>query len=337
MKTPLFAPSLVAAAATLVSGFHQPTLLFASASDKDIGPGMEDAFRQLEQLESLDTTLGNDDASSSNTSQEEREKKKRDTAFAKAMKELDLKDIVADAPVSVESEAELYKDMAEELSMAESEEDLKKDLTMDLEDVVAVAVEPSIDTSNEEFVNKAIDEALRDAKEQNADVVEDKEAFLDNKEIMSEIEKIFDRANDQLMEGLEEIRTEQMELARESAERNSKEAEARIAEDEQRLAMADENMKKMLARVNKETQNVEDAIEDLKRAQIESEGAIDGQLSNLKSGGLVKQATLAGALLFTLRAGVDTIGFVGGDPSHAFPALLQGALAIVCIIAFIAL
>lgn len=128
-----------------------------------------------------------------------------------------------------------------------------------------------------------------------------------------------------------------MALARESAERNAKKSQARIDEEEQRLAMAEANMKKMLAKVNQETQNVEDAIEDLKRAQLESEGGIDGQLSNLKSGGLIKQATLAGALLFTLRAGVDTIDFVGGDPSHAFPALVQGALAIVCIIAFIAL
>ena len=128
-----------------------------------------------------------------------------------------------------------------------------------------------------------------------------------------------------------------MQLARESAERNAKKQAALIEEEEARLAAAESNMKKMLAKVNQETKNVEDAIEDLKRAQLESEGGIDGQLSNLKSGGLIKQATLAGALLFTLRSSVDTIAFVGGDPSHAFPALLQGALAIVCIIGFIAL
>jgi hypothetical protein len=128
-----------------------------------------------------------------------------------------------------------------------------------------------------------------------------------------------------------------MQLARESAERNAKKSAAMIEQEEARLAVAESNMKKMLAKVNQETKNVEHAIEDLKRAQLESEGGLDGQLSNLKSGGLIKQASLAGALLFTLRAGVDTIGFVAGDPSHALPALVQGALAIVCIIAFTAL
>ena len=124
-------------------------------------------------------------------------------------------------------------------------------------------------------------------------------------------------------------------LARESAERSAKISQARIDEDEERLALAEQNMKKMLAKVNAETRNVEVAIEDLKRAQEEADGGIDSQLSSLKSGGLIKQATLAGTLLFTLRAGIDTIGFLGGDPSHAFPALLQGALAIVCLVAFL--
>ena len=61
--------------------------------------------------------------------------------------------------------------------------------------------------------DKAIEEALKEAKERNSDVeqiIGDKDAFLDNKEIMSEITKIFDVANDELLEGLEEIRTEQV-------------------------------------------------------------------------------------------------------------------------------
>jgi hypothetical protein len=126
-----------------------------------------------------------------------------------------------------------------------------------------------------------------------------------------------------------------MALARQSAERNSKASQAKIAEDEQRLALAEENMKKMLAKVSQETRNVEEAIEDLKRAQEQAEGGLDSQLSDLKTGGLVKQASLAGALLFTMRSVFETIGFVGGDPSHAMPALIQGALAIACFVAFL--
>ena len=101
------------------------------------------------------------------------------------------------------------------------------------------------------------------------------------------------------------------------------------------MDLAQGNMRKMLDKVNEETKSVEDAIEDLKRAQAESEGGIDSQLVDLKSGGLVKQAALTGALLFTFRSGVETIAFASGDVSHALPALIQGTIAIACIVGFI--
>ena len=101
------------------------------------------------------------------------------------------------------------------------------------------------------------------------------------------------------------------------------------------MEMAQGNVKKMLTKVNAETKAVEDAIEDLKVAQQESEGGIDTQLVGLKNGGLVKQAALAGSLLFTLRSGSEVVGFLAGDPSHALPALIQGALAIACIVGFV--
>jgi hypothetical protein len=169
------------------------------------GSGMEDAFRQLDQLSSLDNS---GDAASLITENEQEQKKKRDNAFAKAMKELNLKDMIDGSPAATaESEAELYKDMATELSTASSEDDLVADLKSDLD--LDEVVTSTIDAKNEVFMNKAIDEALKEAKEQSDEVVE-KESLLDNKEIMAEIEKIFDRANDQLLEGLEEIRAEQV-------------------------------------------------------------------------------------------------------------------------------
>lgn len=343
-----------------------------SSNDKDIyggkkeggggGMGMEDAFRQLEEL----TALG--DTSSSIENQQ----KKKEEAFTRAMKELNLQDMIDEkdlTPPSPESEAELYKDMATELDTAASEEDIVADLKSD----ILTATKPNTD----ELMDRAIDEALQEAQTQaGGEVVMDKESLLDNEEIMSEIEKIFDKANAQLLEGLEEIRTEQvrlflvimswlslsrtppllkgltrfsssshilcslslllpqMSLARESAERISKVSQDKMEEEEQRLVAAQANMQKMLSRVNKETQNVEKAIEDLRKAQIESEGSLDGQLSDLKSGGLIKQATLAGTLLFTFRAGIETVAFLTGDMSHAMPALLQGALAIMCMVGF---
>ena len=126
-----------------------------------------------------------------------------------------------------------------------------------------------------------------------------------------------------------------MALAKESAERNSKQSAEKIEEDQQRLAMAEANMRKYLDKVNEETKNVEAAIEELKRAQVESEGGIDSQLSTLKSGGIVKQATLVGTLLFGLRAAAETVAFLGGDASHLLPAIVQGAIAVVCFAAFI--
>jgi hypothetical protein len=126
-----------------------------------------------------------------------------------------------------------------------------------------------------------------------------------------------------------------MALATESAERNAKVSVERIEADEQRLALAEANMKKMLARVNKETKSVEEAIEGLKLASDGMETGVETQLSGLKSGGMVKQATLVGALLFSVRSGIEGIAFMGGDATHLMPAAIQGVIAVICLVAFI--
>ena len=179
------------------------------------GAGMDDAFRQLEELASLG---GLDD---SDGEYDEEKKKRKDEAFARAMKELNLQDIIKEEEKkegvqppasSLESEVELYKDMAEELSVAESEEDIVLDLKEDILSATASSASDQAEMTNK-LMDKAIDEALVEAREKLADkesVALDKESFLDNEEIMSEIEKIFDKANAQLLEGLEEIRTEQV-------------------------------------------------------------------------------------------------------------------------------
>lgn len=128
-----------------------------------------------------------------------------------------------------------------------------------------------------------------------------------------------------------------MALAVESAARNAKLSQDRIDDNQERLAAAEENMRKMLGKVNQETRNVEAAIEDLKRAQIDLEGGVDDKLMNLKSGGLAKQATLVGALLFAFRSIVEGFALVGGDDAHLIPAILQGAIAIACFVAFVVL
>lgn len=297
-------------------------------NNDELSKGMEDAFRQLEELNSF----GDD----SFTVPER--KVKQDEAFAKAMQELDLKEIQqqtgTSAPTTPEAEAALYTDMAKEIS-GTSEMDIIDDLKSDLGSDSKTSI-PRFDPESresEKFMEKAFDEALEEAKAKGGEesIVVDKESILDNKEIMKEIEAIFDKANEQLLEGLEEIRAEQIELSKASAQRNSKESEEKIKEDEERLAAAEANMKKMLQKVNDETKNVEAAIEDLKRAQEEMGGGVDGQLLDLKSGGIIKQATLVGSLLFSFRSLVDGIAFLGGDTSHLVPAIAQGGIALVCV------
>jgi hypothetical protein len=196
--------------------------VFAGKDDDDddkmgIGPGMADAFKELESLQSL----GNEKLPERPSGKKPKEK---DEVFAKAIEGLDLKDILSQieaesgdsattsTSVSPEAEVELYKDMATELDVASSNEDLiAADLKNDLE--LAESNEagvPVIDT--QKFMDKAIREALAEAKEQDGsvDIDDAKESFLDNKEIMSEIEKIFDKANDDLLQELEEIRVEQV-------------------------------------------------------------------------------------------------------------------------------
>jgi len=303
----------------------------------NIGPGMDDAFKELEALQSLG------DAKLPERPKDGKPKVK-DEVFAKAMEGLDLKAILSEAadgsesdPASPESEVELYKDMASELDVASSKDELiVADFKFDLDMADGDEAElPAIDT--QKFLDKAIEEALLEAKEKdsNVDAKDAKEAFLDNKEIMSEIEIIFDKANNDLLEELEDIRIEQASLAKEQAERNSRNSLEKIEETEQRMEIAQGNVKKMLVKVNAETKAVEDAIDELRDAQAASDGGIDSQLSGLKNGGLVKQAALAGGLLFTFRGGTEAIAFLAGDPSHAIPALIQGALAIACIVGFV--
>lgn len=126
-----------------------------------------------------------------------------------------------------------------------------------------------------------------------------------------------------------------MALAVASAARNAKLSKDRIDVNQERLAVAEENMRRMLVKVNQETKNVESAIEDLKRAQVDLQGGIDDELMNLKRAGFAKQATLVGGSLFALRSIVEGFAFIGGDATHFTPAMLQGTIALACFVAFV--
>lgn len=173
------------------------TILFSK--EDGVSKGMEDAFRQLDDL----NALGDD----SFTVPEK--KVQQDEAFAKAMQDLDLKGIEDVNPSTPEAEVALYSDMASEISGA-SESELIDDVKSEMGG--SKTIFPKFDPSSREtemFMEKALDEAIQEAKEKG-DAIVDKESLLDNKEIMKEIEAIFDRASEQLLEGLEDIRKEQV-------------------------------------------------------------------------------------------------------------------------------
>ena len=103
-----------------------------------------------------------------------------------------------------------------------------------------------------------------------------------------------------------------------------------MEEDAKRLAQAEASMEAMLSRVNKETAEVEKAVEDLKQAQAQVENNFAAQL---RQGGLLKQGSLVGLLLFSVRSIVDSVASLS-DESHLAAALIQGAIAVVCAIIF---
>jgi hypothetical protein len=196
-------------ATTLSSPARKPLgYLLAKSSDEDgVSKGMEDAFSHLEGLKGLG---GEDDPFSV-----PEKKQKQDEAFAKAMQELDLKDIQDIEPPTPESEAKLYKELLSEVE-GKTEDDLMATMATVKSEMGGGSSSktefPQFDPTmrdTDKFMEKALDEALKEAKKK-ADVEINTESLLDNKEIMKEISAIFDKGNDQLLEGLEEIRAEQV-------------------------------------------------------------------------------------------------------------------------------
>ena len=91
-------------------------------------------------------------------------------------------------------------------------------------------------------------------------------------------------------------------------------------------------MRTMLDRVEKEKSLVEQAVKDLNDANAQVE---QSALYRLRQGGLPKQLTFVGCVLFVGRSLADTISAVtGNDEALLASALAQGLIALVCAIAF---
>lgn len=118
-------------------------------------------------------------------------------------------------------------------------------------------------------------------------------------------------------------------LARASAERSIQRAESAMAVDQARMDAARNSVSRIMDRVKNEEEQVQIALNELQKAQAEMNQDPLMKLSDLKSGGIVKQGALVGALLFGLRAVTETLAIYDGE-SHAAAALIQGALALAC-------
>ena len=163
------------------------------------GNSFDSAFRQLENLESL----GDGDSS-----------EKKQVPDNKPIQKGDVQNLQnTDAPPP-EKEVQIYKEMVQEMEETD-EDELYSDVLKDMGGVPTKKDNPPsiplddtpLKKSTEDFMNQALDEALKEVKVKNPSSAD---SILDDKEIMQEIEAIFERGNEQLMESLEDIRKEQV-------------------------------------------------------------------------------------------------------------------------------
>lgn len=177
--------------------------------DDDTQDGMAEAFRELEAL----GPLGDDDFQPKSTIDDTRK------GFQEVDVELPLK-----SDATPEAQVRLYKDMYTESEKGETE--LYSDLLSDMggtppapKPVEPFEEEPvelieSLKRTPEDldmFMNNALAEALAEARSKTpGELALDAENALNDKEMMKEIEQVFEKANKELLASIEEIRTEQV-------------------------------------------------------------------------------------------------------------------------------
>ena len=181
-----------------------------------------------------------------------------------------------------------------------------------------------------EFMDRAIKEAMAEAKEAAPGQLSD--SILNDKEMMKEIEKVFDEANKKLLASVEDIRKEQSEMAQSKAVERTE----LLKKDEARLAEAEGSISRLVDKVNKETLAVEEAIQGLERAKQEMNSTPLSKIAALKDAGIVKQSSFVLALLFSVRSLTDLVLVVGpNSESHAVAAAVQAGIAIVFALIFL--
>ena len=199
------------------------------------------------------------------------------------------------------------------------------------------AVELSQDT--DEFMRRALEEALSDASanlpeglttKDKAAIVDniDADSILEDEELMKEINAIFDRANDQLIAGVSDIKAEQNALSKSSAAGRDQS----IDFEAKRLKDAEGSVSRLVDKVKRETLEVEKAVNDLKAAQEDMGGDPLSKAVDLKKAGVVKQSAVVGAILFSFRTAGELLFVAQGVDveGHGASAAIQGLIALAC-------
>lgn len=326
---------------------RSPHLLQAKEDENanDDRQGMEDAFESLDGLSSLE--FGD--------LKEEKLEKTSIKASDDLFESLGETDSSIDENSSPE-ELNFYKEIVEELetegkdgiyenimgemtssgSSTSSKEPKSEDkkvlsdadglgsLSKDEEETLTV-VEISQDTDKlmKRALQEAMEEVTSNSPKKGKGALPD--SILNDKEMMTEINAIFDRANEQLIESISDIKDEQAKMNEAANKRRSDS----LKDEEQRLAEAEGSVTLLLDKVKDETLEVEKAMAELEAAQGK---LLDDPLMkavDVKSGGIVKTGALAGTLLFSLRTMGELFLLSGPNgPEHGTAAVIQGVIAV---------
>jgi len=112
---------------------------------------------------------------------------------------------------------------------------------------------------------------------------------------VEEINEIFTKAQNRLVDAIEQIREEEKNA---SIRMNNATSLLASTEYEDRLLEAKESVSRSFENVKKETQEVKNAMMELQRLQNELDSDPMTKIANLKDAGFVKQAAFVGMILF---------------------------------------
>jgi len=294
----------------------------------DDRPGMEDAFRALNSL----TSLGAEEASST------------EVGSGMTLSTEDAEALIKSNPgENAEAELKVYSDIYDEVQIGDDEiyDDILEEMTGEMtgksvindadgigaalipdESEQLTAVELSMNT--EDLMEKAVKEALEEVQNKSPGNVS---LDMDDEDLKTEIKAIFDKGNEKLMKSFALIKEEQNTLSKANAESRSKAMQL----EEERLAEAEGSIARLTENVEKEFAEVQKAVAELQAAKEKLDNDPLSKAADLKKAGIVKQSTLVGAVLFSLRS-VGDFAMISGPngASHVMPAVIQGVVALVC-------